>query len=156
MGLDIVVPLLRAPGNKRFLIVATDYFTKWIEAEALIHIRDVNDKRFVWRNIITQFGIPRALVSDNGTQFDCGIYREFCNAYGIRPYFSSPAYLQSNGQAESSTKINLDDIKKRLKKLTVDRSKSCPVCYGLVALLQGDPKGKRRSLCALEPRQFSP
>ncbi|KAF5940350.1 hypothetical protein HYC85_021517 [Camellia sinensis] len=72
--LDIVGPLPRAQGNKRFLIVATDYFTKWVEADALIHIRDADIKRFVWRNIITRFGIPRALISDNGTQFDCGVY----------------------------------------------------------------------------------
>ena len=52
------------------MIVATDYFTKWVEAEALTHIRDVDVKRFVWRNIITRFGIPRALILDNGTEFD--------------------------------------------------------------------------------------
>jgi hypothetical protein len=38
-GLDIVGPLPRAPGNKRFLITATDYFTKWVEAEPLSNIR---------------------------------------------------------------------------------------------------------------------
>ena len=45
--LDIVEPLPRAPGNKRFLIVATDYFTKWVEAEPLSNIRDVDVKRFL-------------------------------------------------------------------------------------------------------------
>lgn len=70
----------------------TDYFTKWVEAEALMHIRDTDVKRFVWRNIITRFGIPRVLISDNGTQFDCGVYQELCSKYGIRPYFSTPAH----------------------------------------------------------------
>jgi hypothetical protein len=45
-GLDIVGPLPRALGNKRFLIVTTDYFTKWVEAEPLTNIRDVDAKRF--------------------------------------------------------------------------------------------------------------
>ena len=69
----------------------------------------------MWRNIITRFGIPRALISDNGTQFDCGVYRELCSKYGIEPYFSTPAYPQSNGQAEASNKSILNGIKKRLE-----------------------------------------
>ena len=66
-GLDIVGPLPRAPGNKKFLIVATDYFTKWIEAELLSHIREVDTKRFLWKCVITRFGIPWVVISDNGT-----------------------------------------------------------------------------------------
>ncbi|CAL5410013.1 unnamed protein product [Camellia sinensis] len=116
-GLDIVGSLPCALGNKRFLIVTIDYFTKWVEAEALAHIRDIDVKSFVWRNIITRFGISRALISDNGSQFDCRVYRELCSKYGIRPYFSTPAYPQSNGQAEASNKTILDDIKKRLEKV---------------------------------------
>jgi hypothetical protein len=46
-GLNIIGPLPWALGNKRFLIVATDYFTKWIEAKPLSHIWDVDAKRFL-------------------------------------------------------------------------------------------------------------
>ena len=46
-GLNIIGPLPRAPENKRFFIVATNYFTKWIEAEPLSNIRDIDAKRFV-------------------------------------------------------------------------------------------------------------
>jgi len=61
-----VGPFLRATGNRRFAIVATDYLTKWIEAEALANIRDVDVKKFVWKNIIMRFGIPETLILDNG------------------------------------------------------------------------------------------
>ena len=46
-GLDIVGPFPRAMGNRRFILVAVDYFTKWTEAEALANIRDVDVKKFV-------------------------------------------------------------------------------------------------------------
>jgi hypothetical protein len=46
-GLNIVGPLPRAPGNRRFLIVATDYFTKWVEAKPLSNIRDIDAKQFL-------------------------------------------------------------------------------------------------------------
>ena len=53
-------------GNRRWLLVGTDYFTKWVEAEQLANIRDVDARRFVWKNIVTQFRIPHTLISDNG------------------------------------------------------------------------------------------
>ena len=52
-GLDIVGPFPKAAGNKRYLLVGTDYFTKWVKVEPLANIRDVDAKRFVWRNIVT-------------------------------------------------------------------------------------------------------
>ena len=57
-GLDIVGPFPKAAGNKRYLLVGIDYFTKWVEAEPLVNIRDMDAKRFVWKNIATWFGIP--------------------------------------------------------------------------------------------------
>ena len=57
-GLDIVGPFPKAVGNKKYLLVCTNYFTKWIEAEPLANIRDVDVKRFIWKNIVTWFGVP--------------------------------------------------------------------------------------------------
>ena len=64
--MDIVGPFPKAVGNKRFLVVSTDYFTKWVEAKPLANIRDVDVKRFVWKNIVTRFEIPHSLISNNG------------------------------------------------------------------------------------------
>ena len=69
-GLDIIGPLPWATGNRRFVLVAVDYFTKQAEAEALANIQDVDIKKFVWKNIVTRFGVLESLVADNGLQFD--------------------------------------------------------------------------------------
>nr|XP_023897332.1 uncharacterized protein LOC112009226 [Quercus suber] len=74
----------RAVGNKKYLLVGTDYFTKWVEAEPLANIRDVDVKRFLLRNIITRFGVPQALISDNGLQFDSKAFRRYCADLGIK------------------------------------------------------------------------
>ena len=63
----------------KFLIVGIDYFTKWVEAEALATIIMKNVRSFVWRYIIYKYGIPRVLVSDNGKQFDNNSFRDFCS-----------------------------------------------------------------------------
>ena len=114
-GLDIVGPLPQAPGNKKFLITAIDYFTKWIEAEPLSNIRDVDIKCFFWKNVITRFSIPWAAISDNSTQFESRLFKGFCSDLGIKNFFSSPGYPQSNGQAEASNKIILNGIKRKLE-----------------------------------------
>ena len=95
-----------------------DYFTKWAEAEPLATITEQKIHNFVWRAIICRFGIPRALVSNNGKQFDNAKFRDFCAELGIKNYYSSPAHLQSNGQAEvtirtlkASLKTKLEDLK---------------------------------------------
>ena len=65
-GLDIIGIFPKATRNKRYLLVGMDYFTKWIETEPLANIRDVDEKNFVWKNIVIQFGVPRTLISNNG------------------------------------------------------------------------------------------
>ena len=52
-GFDIVGPFPKAVGNKKYLLVCTNYFTKWVEVELLANIRDVDVKRFIWKNIFT-------------------------------------------------------------------------------------------------------
>ena len=71
-----------------------DYFTKWVEAKALAleNIRDVDVKKFIWKNIVTRFGVPESLVSDNGLQFDSKAFREFCSSLSIKNRYSIPAY----------------------------------------------------------------
>ena len=47
------------------MLVSTDYFTKWVEVEPLANIKNVDAKKFFWKNIVTRFGIPHTLISDN-------------------------------------------------------------------------------------------
>ena len=101
-------------GNKKYLLVGIDYFTKWVEAELLANIRDVDAKRFVWKNIITRFGVPHVLISDNGLQFDSKMFRKYCGELGITNRYSTPAYPQGNGQAEAVNKVIVNRLKKRL------------------------------------------
>ena len=117
-GLDILGPLPIGKGQCKFIIVVVDYFTKWAEAEPLATITEQKIRNFVWRAIICRFGIPRALVSDNGKQFDNAKFRDFCAELGIKNYYSSPTHPQSNGQAEvtirtlkAALKTKLEDLK---------------------------------------------
>ena len=98
-------------GNKKYLLVGTDYFTKWVEAEPLANIRDVDVKRFIWKNIVTRFGVPHILISDNGLKFDSKAFRQYCSDLGIKNRYSTPAYPQGNRQVN---KVMVNRLKKRL------------------------------------------
>ena len=95
-------------------MVSTDYFTKWVEAEPLANIRDVDAKRFIWKNIIIRFGVPYTFISDNGLQFDSKSFRRYCCDLGITNRYSTPTYPQGNGQAEAVNKVIVSGLKKRL------------------------------------------
>ena len=56
MGLRHCGIMSQSSGKQKYLLVSIDYFTKWVEAEPLANIRDVDAKRFVWKNIVTWFG----------------------------------------------------------------------------------------------------
>lgn len=100
-GIDIVGSLLRGRRQMRFLVVAIDYFTKWVEDEALAKITERNIQDFTWSSIINWFGILR--------------YQEFCVGLGIKNHYSSPAHPEANGQVEVTNKTLIGTIKKRLE-----------------------------------------
>ena len=116
-GLDILRPLPIGKGQCKFIIVAVDYFTKWVEAEPLATIIEQKIRNFVWRAIICRFGIPRALVSDNGKHFDNTKLRDFYAELRIKNYYSSPAHLQSNGQVEVTIRTLKAVLKTKLEDL---------------------------------------
>ena len=72
-------PFSTAIKQLKFLVVGIDYFTKWVEAEALATITEKNVCNFIWKNIIYRFGIPIVLVSNNKKQFDNDAFRYFCS-----------------------------------------------------------------------------
>ena len=71
-------------------------------------------KKFVWKNIVTQFGVPHTLISDNGLQFDSKSFRSYCRELGITNRHSTPTYPQGNGQAKVVNKVIVNGLKKRL------------------------------------------
>ncbi|XP_052724060.1 uncharacterized protein LOC128193908 [Vigna angularis] len=96
-GLDIIGPLPLAKAQNKFLLVAVDYFTKWIEAEPLSVI-----------------SAQRKIITDNGRQFVERKLEEFLSSLGVKHVTSSVKHPQTNGQAEATNKTILTELKKRL------------------------------------------
>ncbi|KAL0400313.1 UNVERIFIED_CONTAM: Ribonuclease HI [Sesamum radiatum] len=92
-----------------------EYFTKWVEAEAVAKISEKEDINFIWKNIICRFGIPRVLISDNGTQFQEKAIVVWCRELKIEQNFTSVGNPQANGQTEVTNHTILQHLKTRLE-----------------------------------------
>ncbi|XP_024171498.1 protein NYNRIN-like [Rosa chinensis] len=117
LGLDIVGKLPTAKGQFKYIIVAIDYDTKWIEAEPLTAITTAKVQHFLWKNIYCRYGVPDTIITDNGTQFNNEELINFTSKLGTKMSFASVAHPQINGQVESANKI----IKKLLKRKLEDK-----------------------------------
>ncbi|KAI3468832.1 hypothetical protein Pfo_025495 [Paulownia fortunei] len=119
-GIDIVGPFPLAIGQRKFLIVAVDYFNKWIEAEPVAKITESQVMKFLWGSIVCRYGVPRDLISDNGTQFQGKKIQSWC----------------ANGQVEVTNRIILQGIKTRLDRSGGETPFS--LVYGVEAVIPAD------------------
>ncbi|GJS56176.1 reverse transcriptase domain-containing protein [Tanacetum coccineum] len=115
-GIDIAGPFPEGPGKVKFLIVAMDYFTKWIEAKPVATITGNQVKKFVWENIVCRFGLPGEIISDNGKQFRDNPFKDWCEKLCIQQHFASVKHPQTNGLVERANRSLGEGIKARLGK----------------------------------------
>jgi transposase InsO family protein len=68
----------------------------------------------LWQNMVCRFGVPRELTVDNGKQFNCYTFKEYCKTLGTQAKFSSVYHPQSNGAVERANGLIFSGIKKYL------------------------------------------
>ena len=82
-GIDLIGSLSTGKVSAKYAVVVVDYFTMWVEAEPLATITTKKVLDFVVKNIICRYGLPRKIVSDNGTQSDSDLFIDFCERHMI-------------------------------------------------------------------------
>eukprot|EP00253_Pinus_taeda_P012365 PITA_12365 len=115
-GLDFIGEIHpSSSGQHKWILTATDYFTKWIEA---IPCRQANDStiiQFLEGNILSRFGWLEEIITDNVTAFKSKKMINFCHKFHITLGHSTAYYPQGNGLAESSNKSLINIIKRLLE-----------------------------------------
>ncbi|CAJ2634768.1 unnamed protein product [Trifolium pratense] len=104
------IPLLKCVDEE-----TVDYILcEWVEAEPLSDITSFRILRFFKRDVLCRFGIPQAVVTDNGTQFTDKGFQDFLAALGTKQHFTSVEHPQTNGQAEAANRVILRGLRRRL------------------------------------------
>jgi transposase InsO family protein len=111
----MVGPLRQAPGGFTHLLVAVDKFSKWIEARPIVNFRSEEAILF-FTDIIYRFGIPKTIITDNGTQFTGKKFLNFCDDNHNRVDWSAVTHPKTNGQVERANGTILQGLKPRIFK----------------------------------------
>ena len=101
-----------------YILLAVDYVSKWVEAIACPKNDAITVVGFIQRNLLSRFGAPRSIFSDEGSHFANKVFAKLMSRYGIKHMMGLAYHPQSNEQAEISNR----EIKKILEK-TVNTSR---------------------------------
>jgi hypothetical protein len=104
VGIDIVGPLSVTTNGNRYIVVATEYLTKWPEARAIKDTKATTIAKFIYEEIICRHGCPKVLLSDQGTPFCNELVDSLCQLMNIRHRLSSAYHPQTNGLTERFNK----------------------------------------------------
>ena len=110
--LNLIRPINPPSNSNIWILTATEYFTKWVEAIPLKKATGAALANFIQKHIITRFKIPRRFISDNGTPFINKDMKNMTEAYHIKHGRSIPYYPQGNGQAKATNRVILKILKK--------------------------------------------
>ena len=101
-----------------WILVTTEYFTKWAEVVPLRKATGGAVANFNKENIIIRFGVLHKIISDNGTPFVNNDMRKMLEFYQVKHHRSSPYYPQGNKQAEAMNKTLIKIISKMSQEYT--------------------------------------
>ncbi|KAM1304570.1 hypothetical protein ACFX2F_022217 [Malus domestica] len=110
-----VISKITPSAKHAWILVAIDYFTKWVEAKSYAELTFKEVCNFVKENIVTRFGMSETIITDNGTIFTSDRFKEYTANLKIRLEQSMPYYPQANRQVEASNKVLIGILEKIIK-----------------------------------------
>jgi len=103
-GMDFVGPINPPSKQKSYIIVCTDYLTKWAETKAIKAATKEKVAEFLRENIFYKFDYPRELVTDQRSQLTSNLIEDLLTHKNIKHINSTPYHPQANGQVEVTDK----------------------------------------------------
>ena len=124
-GIDIIRKISpKSSSGHEFILVASDYFTKWVEATYYAKLNGAKVATFIRSHIIYRYGVPHELISDRGVHFR-GEVDTLLQRYGIQHHRSSAYRPQTNGAVEAVNK-NIKRILRKMIETSRDWSEKLP------------------------------
>ena len=114
-GMDVIRPITpKALNGHHFIFVVIDYFTKWVEVASYASVMKSVVARFIKREIICRFGLPKRIISDNGLNLNNDMVTEVRTRFKIKHHNLVPYRPKMNGVVEAANK----NVKKIIEKAT--------------------------------------
>jgi hypothetical protein len=113
-SIDFMTCHPHSAGGHGYIIVAVDYFTKWVEAMPTFDNTGKTATLFIFNHVIACFGVPQAIVTDHGSHFRNFMMSELTEKLGLRHDNSMPYYPQANGQVEVINKVLITMLRRMI------------------------------------------
>jgi len=104
-AIDFVGPINPTSLNKKNILICIDFITKWVEAKVVSFATESVVVDFLLTEVLTRFGVPREIVSENQPQFISNLLQGVMEQYNIRHKKSTSYHSQANGQVQSTNKV---------------------------------------------------
>ena len=128
IAVDILGPLPLTPRGNRYVLVVTDYFTKWTESYAIPDQTAPTVAEKLVAEFISRYGVPRQLHSDQGTNFESKVMAEVCKLLDIEKTRTTPLHPQSDGQVERYNRTLIEMLRGKIKDDQGDWDLQLPMC----------------------------
>ncbi|KAK3007271.1 hypothetical protein RJ639_017692 [Escallonia herrerae] len=118
--LDVAGPLPKSSGGHFYILVATNYFSKWAEAASLKEVKKETMENFIKNNLIFRYDVPCYIITDNGKPFYNTLMDQLCTKFGFKQHNSSMYNAPANGLAAAFNKTLCNLFKKVVAKSKKD------------------------------------
>src|SRR6266498_990737 len=112
MGIDIVKSLTETSQGNKYIVVAIDYFTKYLKIRVLINANAKSVANFIYEDIICRHGCPRRIISDREMHFNNQVIEKLLERFKIRHNLSTSYHPKTNGLVEKFNKTLCESLAK--------------------------------------------
>ena len=126
IAIDIAGPFPVTKDGNKYILVAMDYFSKWPEAYAIPNQEAVTVAQVLVDNLICRFGVPLEIHSDQGRNFESGVFQQICNLLGMHKTRTTALHPQSDGMVERHNKTMKEHLSKVVHKNQRDWDRHLP------------------------------
>ena len=112
VSIDLIGPLPLAIGGHKYIVLAVDHLTKWVEAASMASASAKSTASFLLKNLFTRHGSPNVLLSDNGLNFTLQVISELVTLFGTYQTFAAPYHPATNGAVERANSTLVSILRK--------------------------------------------
>ncbi|KAE9304257.1 hypothetical protein PF008_g22013 [Phytophthora fragariae] len=142
---NAVGPLPVTERGNKYILVFVDYFTRWVEAFAVLRLDSVTFVEVMVNGVVARHGVPSRLLSDNGRNFTSEIAKSFYQTLGIKKLYGSAYHPQTQGLVERFNGTLMGMLKMHVSEAQTDWDLYCRGCYSPTGRLTTKRWATRRS-----------
>ena len=147
VALDLIGPLPLSHKGNKYVLIVSDYFTKWAEGYPIPDMETTTIVDNFVTNFVCRFGVPRQIHTDQGRQFESGLFKELCKKFSIDKTRTTAFRPQSDGLVERFNRTLEDILSKYVSQNQKDWDEQLP--WALMAYRSSEHDTTKFSPCML-------